>query len=334
MVTAFQTDVGSVVALAGGILVVSDTIETIRKIDELKQQLEAVDGVTWAVQLYVVRNSQESLRDVGVDLSPAAELGYTFAAASSGLRLGTDLSGELVAGLEAIVRAAQQDDSGSSVYSPFLLLQDGESASLSSKTRWPIRVSSTNVETGNTVDTTIQEVTYGFSVDASMREVDALSGRLELDVELSDVQRLQDGVPVVSDASLNTIVEVVGGGVYLVGSLADRADFESDSELFRFGQVRNAQRGIVDIWLRVFRIGGPVEKGLSHVENGERTEGVCETGTAISVGSVGGDMSASDGDVVGTLQPSAIVEDAVPHVFAEGTGGSGSDTDSEFGSSP
>ncbi len=261
VVSGLLSDVGEVTSLGGGIVIVSDTVSALRRVAELAEQIEKTTGVTWAVQLYVMRDSVDKLKALGVDFAPAADLGYTFAAASTGLRFSGDLAGQLSAGLGALLRADDDTDMGSSVFSPFLLIQDGETATISDGTRRLLPISTQSVETNNSVRTGYQELTVGMSLSCTIREVDAMSGRLDLSLELSDADTFDEFGPVISDQSLETVVEVIGGGVYLVGSLTEQSKYRSFSKRLRYGEDSSVSDSSVDVWCRVYRIGGASFQG-------------------------------------------------------------------------
>lgn len=273
VVGSFLSEVGTVSTVPGGVVIVSDTVTALQRVQQLSDQLNNTTGVMWCVQLYVLRNSFERLRSLGVDFTPAAEIGYTFAAASSGLGFEGDLASTLTASLDAIVQAEHEDGYGSTVYSPFLLVQDGTEAKLTDGTRRFLPIATESVETGNTVRTGFQELSVGFSLTVACREVDERSGRLNLDLELSDADSFgPGGEPVLTDQSLSTVVEVVGGGVYLVGSLSERQRFGRYSELFSLGATDSRNRSSVDVWARIYRVGGEY-RGRTERKNGTRVDG-------------------------------------------------------------
>lgn len=312
------SDVGDVFVLGSGIVIVSDVVAGLNRVQTLIDQLHESRSVTWAVQLYILRDSWQRLKDVGVDFVPALELGYTFASASQGLSFRGDLANQIDLGFNALLKASDDESDSRGVFSPFLLVADGQEATLKDGRRRLVPTGVQSVETGNAVQTGYQEIQVGLNLKLSVADVDRYSGRLNLDLEISDSDALVGNDLVISDQSMTTTTEVRSGGVYLLGSLTQAQDVASFSQLLSVGSGNQGTRSTLDIWAKVHRISSDWE-GVTHAtpeqvldhqinQRSDLSEAVLGDSVGAVVPEVGSGSSGGDQQVPGTAGRSAGVD--------------------------
>lgn len=279
MLNAAIGDEGSTTIGVDGVAVVLAPAPLVTRLQALHAELLLHDSVSWAVQLYVVRDSWERLRDVGVELTPAVEIAYTVAAASSSVSIDPTLSTDLAAGLAGVVKAAGNDAAARAEFAPLLVCSDGVQAKYQDGVSLLIPKRAANVERGTTVQQGFERVEVGLIVSAMVRERSSRQGLLTLEFELSAVDRFIDETPVVTQRVFSTSADVSDGGLYLLGEVSSFEDSDQRDVLFRIGKRDQDRRSAFQIWARVFRIGG-LKNGLERTGSEiERTGSEKKTST-------------------------------------------------------
>ena len=266
---------GSAETYEDGLLIVADRVEVIRRVEELLVGIESAESVTWVVQLFMVSYTDEGLKEIGLDVTPAGEVGLTFAAGSASL-LSPSLPGgeaKLKASLNAAMKATNKRDQVRIISEPLLLLVDGSESTLQLGRRIPIQQSA--VSGLGTVSTTgFQFVNTGLQISCSVREMSDRVGRMKLSTEISDVESFTaSGAPLTSVESVDVTADVVSGGVYLLASLKRSQESNNRNAFIKLGQKKGHQERVMLIWGRTYRVGFDPRGTGGDVVGNERQRG-------------------------------------------------------------
>lgn len=255
-ISVMRSDVGTVHAFPDGLLVVGDRVEVLRRVVEMIDRIEQTESVTWAVQLHLVSLADTSVRELGLDVVPSLDVGLSYAA-GPGLPSSGGLSVDV--GLQSVLRAVKEGSGNQMIADPFFLVLDGTPATLRRGTRYPIALRTTS-DQGTTTTRDYQFLDVGLSVAVTVRELSAESARLNLEVELSQVETVTpEGVPVHSSESLSAVSDVRSGGVYLLASLDRSEQSHRSARGTGLGGRKQQDGGLLQVWARIYRIGGCVQ---------------------------------------------------------------------------
>lgn len=243
--------------LEDGIVIVSDTPRNLRRVAEFRQSLDGVESITWAVQIYLVRDSYRRFADLGIDLGPSIDLAYTAAKASGGalFEVPNGISGQVVAGLTAALRAQQSDTDSFSRVSPMLMCVDGHQSRYQDGQELYLPTGSVNQTTGNSVDTGFTTISTGLIVTIQVRETDYQTARLTLDLETS--LPIEGDQVTIDRRQLSCVADVRDGGVYLLGEVASAERSKNLQTWLSSGIFERGSNTRYQVWARCYRIGGP-----------------------------------------------------------------------------
>lgn len=311
---------GQVMVFEDGLCVVLDTPAGVNRALAVLADLREAAPVSWCLQLYIIRDAHTKLKDVGVDLTPSAELAYTVAAlsASGGA---SEINGGITAGLDAVVRAAANDSVSCGVWAPVLLMADGQQSEYSDATSVLVPQYVVDQQSGRVAQSGFTTVSAGLVIKGQVRETGQDSGRLNVEIELRGIDSYVEGRPIVAGKTLSTAVDVADGGLYLLGEVGSVDSADSRKRLLMIGRTKSIQSSSVTVWGRVFKVAA--KKGNSNgtpVMDAQVQERSQERATGPGVGS-------SAGADVGRDAPA--VED-VPDV--DGSNGRASNRIGETGS--
>lgn len=275
-----------------GVVVVVDTTAVVSKVVQLVEKLDDVESVTWVAQFWVVSMAESDLRDLGIDATPAVSVAAALAGASGSMGVPLPGTGTAAAvGLDVALRAIASGQRGKLIADPLVVLVDGGEAHLHRGTRQTLKQQ--NVQTGasGVVTTTqLQQIPAGLVLDVACREVSTDRCRLTVDLELSEVLNIQDGLPTMQVESFDSEADLVAGGVYLLGGLRRSQSSEIRSKWLQWGNRFKDERSTLQVWCRVYRVASGLVVPLpAECPNGE------------SAGLVGG-WTAARGGTVPALQ--------------------------------
>jgi type II secretory pathway component GspD/PulD (secretin) len=245
-----RSEHGKGVAFADGVCVVSDTVEVLARVTELLDGVEAAPAVTWVVQLYVVSVAESRMKDLGLDITPLADLSVKVALGSVASAVSSDVNLKL----NAVLQAARENKGMRMECEPLLLCSVGREATVTKGNEVPIVQHAISDQGTNT----IAGVTYkqtGLQIAASVIEVGAERARLTLKVQLADQAGTVEGYPILASQSVSVSPVVQSGGVYLVAALnrSDAAHEEATLLPTRAAETRSAE--LLQVWARVYRLG-------------------------------------------------------------------------------
>ena len=153
---------GRIACFSDGLMVVSDRNAVLERVGEMLDKVEAADSPVWVVQCFVFSLTDSDLIDLGMDVTPTANVAATFAAGSAGANMGSSSAG-VNAGFNAVLRAAGDRERDRVVCEPMFLLSDGVHAKVSQGKRIPVQQS--NLGWGGVTSTTYEYVDTGVKLE-------------------------------------------------------------------------------------------------------------------------------------------------------------------------
>lgn len=253
-IAAILSNDGQARSLPGGLVVVSDRVEVLSRVDDMLNRIEAAPIESWVVQLLMIAISDEDSSTWGVDVAPAADVALTLARASAG-----DWTQALSvnAALNAVLRAERTTDRIRLEASPLFLMLDGSTARHQDGTSVPIAKRSTS-ETGVTTTSEYQMIDTGLIVSVGLRDVGRESARLTVEAEVSEIiGYVANEAPIIRRSTFAAEPMIRSGGVYLIGSLKqDRASRGTDGPASLVHR-RIATHHTWQVWARVYKVAGP-----------------------------------------------------------------------------
>jgi hypothetical protein len=262
-----QSQNGRSATFDDGLVVVGDTVEVLQRVNELLDGIDAAPSWSWVVQLEIISFDISKTRDLGLDVTPAADLTLKLAqaAAQPASALGAIARGvqggeALNMSINAVFQAARENRDVHMEAEPLLLVVDGETASVSKGVQVPI-VQNAVSPYGTT---TVQSVTYkptGLQVSVTMRDLGQGQGLMKLHFALDDIVGTAiQGYPNLANQSLDTLVAMHSGGLYLVGAL-NRKDTSHDVLGGLASRAVGTSEGqILQVWARAYRVQSDVPR--------------------------------------------------------------------------
>lgn len=251
MISALISEVGKVASSPDGLTVVGDRVQVLRNINSMIDQIEAARANTWVAQLYMITGSTIASRELGFDTTATLDVAAILANSKSNV--------EALGAFNAVLRAARSNSGHSVLAEPMLLLTDGGSGSIRDGERIPIprKVVSDN---GTVTTVGYEYVNTGVNVTVNIREMSSRSASCGVKIVMDQVTSYVEGtVPVTSGQTFETQAVVDSGGTYLLGSLTRKSSLREKGGAFINTYKSNKDDGgIVEVWLRCYRIGGGV----------------------------------------------------------------------------
>jgi type II secretory pathway component GspD/PulD (secretin) len=253
-----KSDHGKTAAFDDGLVVMGDTVQVLERVNELLDQVEAAPSWSWVVQLYVISVDREKTRDLGLDVTPLADVSLKLAEAGANPLVGAAnlaVSHQANLSLNAVLQAARENRGLSMEAEPLLLLVDGETATVANGLQVPILDKAVSPE--GTVTT--KSVTYkqtGLQIAAGMRDLGSGRGRVKVTVGMDDVAGEVEGYPKLTSQRFETTAIVASGGVYLLGALDRRDHSLVVSGPLQLRDTRSERGELLQVWCRVYRVGG------------------------------------------------------------------------------
>lgn len=245
------TDSGRVETYQDGVVIISDAVEVLQRIDKLLHDLESIEPSVWLVQLYILQREQSDTKTLGVDVL------VDFDMAALLPLMQTALVEPLTGGINArAVLEAQLNRSDTSIYArPLVLLLDGREAKLSQVDIIPVPQRSVSPE-GNVETTGYTDIRIGLDVTVSIREWSSMAGSLEYAIELGEISGFVEERPSRSTREVTGTTVVDSGGVYLLGVLERERELKARRGQFGTIQERASSSSVLEIWAQVRRVEG------------------------------------------------------------------------------
>jgi type II secretory pathway component GspD/PulD (secretin) len=215
-------------------------------------KVEAADSNTWLLQLYLI-SLQDSLdSSLGLDTVTSIEVAANFAQSES--------MTNTTAALSALLQTTRSTAKASIIAQPLMLLLDGGEASFSDGESIPIP-KKTVTDNGTIQTTGYQYVDTGLRIKTRLREVSPTSAKCSLAVDLQSISGYTESAPRTKGQRFNTEAVLRSGGVYLLGSLKQaQSQNDSSGPWFRTLFNKNSREGTIQIWLKCYRINGPLDE--------------------------------------------------------------------------
>ncbi len=254
------TETGKTACFSDGLIVVSDTVKILQQVNSLLNQIESAPANTWVVQMFLVSMSDTAQKTLGVNTEFSAEVAVNLADRA------TDFSGSLTALL-----SATKTRSGAKILAqPLFLLLDGATASIKDGQSIPIAKKSTS-EYGTTTTENYEYTDVGVLVSCALREQTVKSASCNIGITMTTVSGYVETAPIITGQTFNSAISIEAGKTYLAGSISRKEEGITQSgspipTLFK----RSETDGIVQVWIKCYRIQGDYQKGT---ENGIRPQG-------------------------------------------------------------
>ncbi len=255
---------GKAASFADGLVVVSDTVEVVKRINEALSLVEDAAAPVWIVQLHIVGYTADAADRLGINIEPAAKAGLAFAlgsanpigAGTAAVRQGVSLN--VSGSLDAVLAMAHSRQGVSVTAAPMFLLCDGAKSSFVQGDRIPIPRRQVAPETGAVTTTGFEYIQTGVQVELALREYTPASALIETSVKISDQKGMVEDAAITGEENFQTSAVVKAGGVYLLGTLAkDRVERGTSlGWINNFSAADKAQ--VIQVWLQCYRIGGAV----------------------------------------------------------------------------
>lgn len=243
---------GRLVVDVDGLLVVGDTVEVLRRVEELIQKIKRAESRTWVVQLYVVGLTQRAIDDIGIDFAPALDLAVTYATATEPMA-----AFNLNAALNTLLDYEQSRGDIATLAAPTFVVRDGNDAHTFVGEIVPVPRRSVG-QSGDVTTVDFEQVEVGLDIVVSVREVGHDKGLVSVEIDRSRINGFVEDVPRSTTEQFSTKAVVRSKGVYLLGELK-RGDLESAvGGRFRIGKREVDQWDTVQIWMRTHAIDEPV----------------------------------------------------------------------------
>lgn len=244
---------------ADGLCVVVDRAPNLRRASAILEEIEAARADTWVVQLYLFSCSKTASREIGIDTTALVDLSYTFAKTS--LIATPDDSLKLAGAFSAVMKATATREDVDLVGKPLFVLADGEKSNFNSGLTVPVPKRSVS-DQGTVTTQGFDYIQSGFTAECSVRDWGAGTARLEVKVSIGQITGFVESAPIQSKEDFQTVAVVASSGVYLLGAL-DRDETRSGAaglvEPVLLKRSKNARSSQLQLWARLYKIGGPVQ---------------------------------------------------------------------------
>lgn len=253
LLSTVQSDLGAAVAYNDGVIVFSDRVEAITRLNGVLDQLETVESAAWVVQLYLLSFSDSDLQRLGLDVTPSLDLSARLAHASGA----TSSASAAALALTAALDVSASKEKRAVVAQPLFIVHDGDTAKIDRIESIPIPRKT--VSDQGTVSTSgFETIQAGLIIQCTVREQGKDSAKLSYAAELSRITGfVENSAPIVSRERIESFASIQSGGTYLLGSLErdDRSAAESAGLSLR--QHKTDEKRVFQLWGRAYRIAAP-----------------------------------------------------------------------------
>lgn len=253
-ISVVLNDDGRVVVYPDGVAVVADSVLMLRKVADVLDQVEAVEGAVWCVQFYIMQDGTGDSRTEGVDVAFDIDL-------SSALADLDVLTGASMVEARAALRRELSNSTGRVKAQPLFLLLDGTEGQM--KVGEVLRLPKKSVSPEGTVETLgYEEIDVGLQFMTIVRESAGTSATLSYNLKLGEVVGYIDGLPRVTEQEIVGQTRIASGGTYLLGRLERWKYTRQSSGVFSLGEMttRAMEDSDLLLWAMVERVGGPAKE--------------------------------------------------------------------------
>lgn len=252
------SEVGRVWTGEDGLVVVSDRVEVLSRINDIFDKVELAEPGIWVAQYYIISVTEDMSRELGLDLTQVGSISARYALGSLAAAPLDDKQVGLTASFSALLIAAKTSANGRIIASPMLLTEDGVSGHITSGLVIPVPRKVTS-DQGTVSVVGFDQVRTGFSIDSKVRTVGRDSALLTVDLSMSTQQGFVLEAPILQQSTFSTVAKVSSGGVYLLGQLNSQNQIDSGSGLFFETRIKKTKgQSQMQIWCRVYQVSGSV----------------------------------------------------------------------------
>lgn len=253
-VEVLLSDIGRSAAFQDGLLVVGDRVRVLQRIITMLNQIEAADSNTWILQLHLISTKDTFNKELGIDTETALDIAVNFGTVSPTTQA-TAMNGSLT----ALLKAAKTTGSASIIAQPLILLLDGSTSKFQDGDTIPIPKKTVS-ENGVVTTNGFEYVETGLILTASIREVSPTTAKCDIEIHLTNIIGYVQEAPITNGQQFQTSAVLESGGIYLLGSLT-RKQHTKDKEgtLFNTLFKNSVNDGDIQVWLRCYRIQGPIK---------------------------------------------------------------------------
>jgi len=245
------SDVGRAWTAPDGLMVISDRVEILARIDDMLNSIEASQPGTWVCQFYLLSLSDQSQREIGFDVNQSVAVGASYVRGSlSGAPIG--LRRNLNANFSALLSAAVGSSGSRIVAQPMFLLQDGQTARIQEGEVVPVPRRTVG-ETGVVSVTGYERIETGLVMSTNLRQQGQDDAQLSLDLTISQVTGFVGEAPITQQSTFVTIASVSRNGTFLIGQiLRDKASKVTTGTVIPTKFKWDEGSSVLQIWARVY----------------------------------------------------------------------------------
>ncbi len=252
---------GKVMVTDDGLLIVGDQTDSIVRIAEMFDRVEASPLDSWLCQIHVITLADSDSHNIGLDLNPSLDLGARMSIASG--QASPTWSADATMALKDIIHTAKSSTKSSVDAQPFFVCLDGFQAKQSATDSIPIptqTVSGAGSATASTT-TSFQNSDIGFKCDVLIHYLGNDKATLSLNLDMRQVVGyVNNTAPISRGQTFSTQASVQSGGVYLLGELSNAAHASTVANIGDTRHQAENARSVTQIWARVYRIAAPVKE--------------------------------------------------------------------------
>ena len=249
-VSSLLSQHGRAVAYDDGLVVIGDTVEVLRRVNEMLDAIDSAPSNSWVVQMYIIDMRDELSETLGIDTTIDGELAVNLAESTRSSNSYIAANGML----NTILKAERQKSNVALIAKPMFVLMDGSSSRFTSGESVPVpkKVVSDN----GTVSTSgFEYIQTGLTFTCGVRESTIDTCRLSINVGMSSVVGfVENSAPITNRQDFNTTAYVKTGGVYLLGSVKKDSQSSQKSGFFSLIHSQDKLHGTIQIWAKCYKI--------------------------------------------------------------------------------
>ena len=287
-------------SVVDGVLVVSDFGSVLSRVFRTVSDIQTADIGSYVVQLWVLSLEKNEASELGMALVPSGDISAALASAGHASAYSFALAGRL----NYLLTRKHDDLSCNALF----VLSDGAQGSIVRGVKVPIPKKT--VSTYGTVQISGWDfVQTGLQLKASCRSLSADRCRVGLDISNSTIQQYIGDAPQTLEQTLSCSPIVRSGAVYLAGQMDT---VSRSASVYAFGRSASGVAGVVQVWLRVYRI-ADTSGSVSPVGG---TKGGTPLGGRIKAALVTPSAPALGLTVSGGISPLSKAKEPLPVVIA------------------
>lgn len=229
-----------------GLLVASDVLAAIEKLEQVLTEVEAVGVPVWQVEVYGVQSRDSFERRLSAEIAPVARIGAKIA---SGVN--PEAWGE--AAFNAYLEAVAEARDSSLAMHHVVMVPAGSKARIGTQSQRFVTRRTTTAD-GQTIQNGFDALEAGNILDVGVTEQTDSCSELDLSIDVTTFVDNGDEIPGIEGLRINLPLVVRSGTPYLVGAFADLERATTLATLLRFGRGETSRSSKLSVWVRATRI--------------------------------------------------------------------------------